>query len=131
MAKKNSNPTLPALAPSELEIMEVVWELGEASINQVLDRVNRRRSSPLRRTTVQVQVTRLEQKGWLTHREDERPFLYAACQGREETRAGIATDLKDRVFGGSCAELVRCLVDQKKLKPAEIERLRKLIDELE
>jgi len=127
-SKKNS---LPALAPSELEIMDVVWGLGEASINEVLDRVNESRESPLRRTTIQVQMQRLEQKGWLDHREVGRTFLYRACREREETRASIANDMKERVFGGSAVELVRCLVDQKKISNAELNRLKKMISEME
>lgn len=127
-AKKNS---LPALAPSELEIMDVVWTLKEASINEVLERVNALRSSPLRRTTIQVQMQRLEQKGWLDHREDGRTFLYCACREQEETRATIADDMKERVFGGSAVELVRCLVDQKKISSAELNRLKKMISEMD
>lgn len=126
--KKHS---LPALAPSELEIMDVVWRLGEASINEVLDQVNELRSSPLRRTTIQVQMQRLEQKGWLDHREDGRTFLYKACREREETRATIANDMKERVFGGSAVDLVRCLVNQKKISSAELNRLKKMISEME
>lgn len=122
---------LPSLAPSELEIMDVVWEVGEATINEVLDRVNELRESPLRRTTIQVQMQRLEQKGWLEHREEGRTFLYRACREREETRASIANEMKERVFGGSAVELVRCLVDQKKISNAELNRLKKMISEME
>ena len=123
--------SLPRLTPTELEIMQVIWELGEATINEVTERINLERSTPLRRTTLQVQMTRLETKGWLAHRENGRTFLYSSPHDRDETLAEMATDMKDRAFGGSCTELVKCLIDQQKISEQELQSLRKLIQEID
>ena len=118
------------LSDAQLEIMEVVWDRGEASIAEVLASVNGRRKKKLRRTTIQVQMNRLEKKGWLTHRVEGRTYRYEALRPREEALAAIADDVTHRVFGGSCADLVKCLHDHKKINASEIRRLRKLLDEL-
>ena len=121
----------PRLTPTELEIMQVIWDLEEATINQVVSRINADRSTPLRRTTIQVQMNRLESKGWLHHREDGRTFHYSSPHQREATLAEMASDMKDRAFGGSCTELVKCLIDQRKISPQEIASLRKLIQDMD
>lgn len=124
---------LGKLSPAEFEIMEAVWaHSGESGITEVLQRVNAvREGEPLKRATVQVQLRRLEEKGWLKHREDGRRFFYSATAGREVASATLAGDLTERVFDGSCAELVRCLFDHQDVSSDEIARIRALLDKAE
>ena len=126
-----SLPDLPRLTPTELEIMHVVWDREEVTINEVTDRINATKGTPLRRTTVQVQMTRLESKGWLQHREDGRTFYYSSPYDRNAALAELASDIKDRAFGGSATELVRCLIDQRRISKNELAKLRKLIAEID
>ena len=118
------------LSPSEFEIMEALWaNQVEFTVTDVLQAVNARRQSPLKRATIQVQLRRLEDKGWLSRREDGRKFYYLPTAGREAASADLARDLTERVFDGSCAELVRCLFKQNEVTLSEIERIRALLDE--
>ena len=111
--------------------MQIIWDLSEATINEVTQRINQERTTPLRRTTIQVQMSRLETKGWLQHREDGRTFYFSTPYPREQTLGDMASDIQDRAFGGSCTELVKCLIDQRKITPEEMASLRKLIQEIE
>jgi len=54
------------LSPANLEIMKVVWEKSEVTVNEVFEVINSRRRHKLRCTTIQVQMKRLEGYGWLT-----------------------------------------------------------------
>lgn len=126
-----SLPDLPRLTPTELEIMHIVWDREETTINEVTDRINAVKDTPLRRTTVQVQMTRLEAKGWLQHREDGRTFFYFSPYDRSAALAELASDIKDRAFGGSCTELVKCLIDERRISKLELTKLRKLIEEID
>ena len=118
------------LSPSEFEVMEALWASEvELTITGVLQAVNAARDAPLKRATVQVHLRRLEDKGWLTHREDDRRFYYRPTASRDAASADLARDLTERVFDGSCSQLVRCLFEQDEISEAEIERLRALIDE--
>ena len=125
--------TLGKLSPAEFEIMEALWSAsGESAISDVLLRVNAaREGEPLKRATIQVQLRRLEEKGWLTHREDGHRFFYTPSAGREAASATLAGDLTERVFDGSCAELVRCLFDHQEVTQDEIARIRALLDKAE
>jgi BlaI family penicillinase repressor len=123
MAKKRKRK----LSPANLEIMKVVWEKGEVTVSDVVEAINAERREPVRRTTVQVQMNRLEDYGWLKHRSEGRAYVYSAVVEKHKTRREILEDIKIRVFGGSRAELVKCLLEDEDLAPEEIEELRKLL----
>jgi predicted transcriptional regulator len=125
MSSRRSN----SLSPANLEIMKVIWEKGEVTVNEVFDTINSRRGKKLRRTTIQVQMNRLEAYGWLTHREEGRTFYYSAVKERQAAHKDILEDVKNRVFGGSRAELVRCLLEDEDVTAEEARELRRLIKE--
>lgn len=115
------------LSPANLEIMKAVWEKGEVTINDVVEAINAKRKNKIRRTTVQVQMNRLEEYGWLRHTEEGRTFVYSAVVEKQKTRRDILEDIKNRVFGGSRAELVKCLIEDADVSPEEIKELRALL----
>jgi len=115
------------LSPANLEIMKVVWEKGDVTINDVVEAVNAKRKKQVRRTTVQVQMNRLEDYGWLKHRAAGRTYIYSAAAEKQKTRREILDDIKNRVFGGSRAELVKCLIEDANIPPEEIKELRALL----
>jgi BlaI family penicillinase repressor len=122
---------LRKLSPANLEIMKIIWRLGEASVNDVSEAINTHRKDKLRRTTVQVQMNRLEEYGWLKHREVGRTHYFRAVRGRQKAERDIIDDIKNRLFGGSRMELVKSLLDDSELKPEEIQELRDILDEYE
>jgi predicted transcriptional regulator len=124
MSKKD----IPNLSPANFEIMKIVWEKGEVTINDVVEAINAKRVDKLRRTTIQVQMNRLEEYGWLKHRKEGRTFYYSAVIEKQKTRRDIVMDIKERVFSGSHTELVKCLFDSSDLKPGDIKELRQLLD---
>jgi BlaI family transcriptional regulator, penicillinase repressor len=127
MSKKN----VPALSPANFEVMKVIWEKGETTVNEVFEIINTSRKDKLRRTTIQVQMNRLEEYGWLTHRKEGRTFYYSAVIAQQETRRDMVEDLKERVFSGSPTELVKCLFDGSAIKKEEIKELRDLLDQFD
>lgn len=119
------------LSPANLEIMKVIWRLREASVNDVFEAVNSRKKDKVRRTTIQVQMNRLEEYGWLKHREVGRMHYFRAVRGRQKAERDIINDIKNRLFGGSRMELVKSLLDDSDLKPEEIQELRDILNEYE
>ena len=120
---------LAKLTDPEFEIMKIVWDRGKATINEVLDAVNSLNNRNLKRTTIQVQMKRLEEKGWLTHHEEGRNFIYQSTRDREEVSREITSDIKKRIFDGSYASLVKALFHGADISSEEIERIRKILDE--
>ena len=122
---------LPKLTEPEFEIMKIVWDRGQVTINEVLESVNTQRKRKLKRTTIQVQMKRLEEKGWLTHHEEGRNFLYESTRNREEVSLEIASDIKKRIFDGSYANMVKALFQGSDVTSIEIKRIRKILDDYE
>lgn len=120
---------LRKLSPANLEIMKIIWRLGEASVNDVCEAINTHRKDKLRRTTVQVQMNRLEEYGWLKHREVGRTHYFRAVRGKRKAERDIVIDIKNRVFGGSRMDLVKSLIDESDLKPKEIQELRDILSQ--
>ena len=122
---------LPKLTDPEFEIMKIIWERGKVTINQVLEAINSQKKRDLRRTTIQVQMKRLEEKGWLIHHEEGRNFIYKSTRGREEVSREITRDINRRIFDGSYANLVMSLFQGSDVTSDEIKRIRKILDDYE
>ena len=125
MSKTNPAP----LSAAQMEMMEVVWDRGEATVGEIWKILSERRT--IARNTVQTTVVRLEQRGWLRHREDGGAFIYAAAHPRRAAVKGLVTRLADTAFEGSISGLVMALLENHKLSPDEAARLRELIDRSE
>ena len=107
----------------ELEIMQIVWELGEATTRQIQERLSGMRHYNSVLTIVRV----LEKKGHLTHREDKKTYIYRATESRETSRSSVLGYLVKQVFGGSASSLVLNLVETGDLTSKDIEEIRKQI----
>jgi BlaI family penicillinase repressor len=125
LAKKS----VQKLSDANLEIMKLAWQNGEVTINDVLEAVNASRKDKVKRATVQVQMRRLEKYGWLKHRKENREFIYSPLRGEEEARVNILHNVRDRVFGGSYAELVKCLFTGSPVPEDELKRIAKFLKE--
>jgi predicted transcriptional regulator len=125
MTTANPSP----LTTAQREIMEVVWECGEVTVSEVRDALERRRE--LARNTVQTMMVRLEQKGWLKHREDGRTFVYSAKAPRTVSLGAKVNQMVDRLFAGSPEELVTALIEYRGLTKEEAKRIRTMIEESE
>lgn len=121
--------TMPPLSEAQTEIMNVIWEQGEATLAQVFTALAARRE--LARNTVQTQLTRLVEKGWLLHRAEGKAFYYRATVPREAAQSRVVQRMVDAIFGGSAEGLVMTLLDGRKLSKEEADRIRTLIEKAE
>jgi BlaI family penicillinase repressor len=119
--------SLPKLTDAEFEIMEIVWQEGETTVNHVWEKINLKRGTPLSRTTIMVQMSRLEEKKWLEHRAAGRTYLYSPTRRKDETLENLVGDIHRRFFRGSSSDLVRCLFKSVKLSKEEIQKLKEII----
>ena len=120
-------PALPGLSQSQREIMEIVWDRGEVSAVEVREILSTKRD--LAKNTVRTLLDRMEEKGWLKHREDGRTYLYSAAQPREASIGQKVLEVVEHVCGGSPEELVTALLDYRGLSPQELKRIRTMLDE--
>ena len=112
----------PALSPVQLEIMNVVWDRGDATVSDVWRALLADRK--ISRGSVQTMVIRLEEKGWLSHREVGQAFLYTAVFPREAAQKHLVSELADKAFRGSTEGLIWSLLEGRGIAKAEAQRLR-------
>ena len=117
---------LPELSPAQQEIMEIVWQRDEVSASTVRAILSERRD--VARNTVRTLLDRMEMKGWLTHREVGRTFMYSAARPRETTIGEKITEVVENVCGGSAETLVTALLDYRGLTDRELKRIRLMLD---
>ncbi|HWB07815.1 MAG TPA: BlaI/MecI/CopY family transcriptional regulator [Pirellulales bacterium] len=122
-------PEPPPLSEAQLEIINIVWDLGTATVGQIWKALAKRRG--ISRTTVSTMVTRLEEKGWLRHRVIGGTFLYSATQPREKVLPRIVHRLVDAAFQGSAEELVLTLLEGGRLTVEEVERIKTMLETAE
>ena len=123
---------LPRLTPSEFEIMSVIWNNGEMTVTDIMNAVNEKSVKQFARSTIQVQVQRLEEKGWLNHRIESKKFLIFANVPRGTASKSIVKDVKQRIFNGKCSELIKSLFGNNiKISSDEIKKIRSIIDKYE
>ena len=120
---------LPPLSEAQLEIMNIVWDQGTATVGEVWKALAQRRS--LSRNTVSTMVTRLEEKGWLRHRVSGGTFLYSATYAREKVLPRLVHRLVDAAFQGSAEGLVLTLLEGGRLSPGEVERIKAMLEKAE
>ena len=125
MAKKSA----PRPTDAELEILNVLWEHGPATVRQVHDALGHERATGYTTTLKLMQI--MTDKGLLSRNESQRAHVYQATLPREKTLMELTRDLLDRAFGGSAERLVMHALRAKKVSPKELDRVRKILDESE
>ena len=119
----------PELSTAQLEIMKIIWERGETTISEVWQELQSRRK--IARATVQTVIARLEEKGWLKHREIGQAFMYSAVSEQSEIQRRLVDNLCDRAFDGSASGLVWTLLDSRGVSKKDLEHIRGLISKAE
>jgi BlaI family transcriptional regulator, penicillinase repressor len=120
---------LPKPTPAELHILNVLWRLGQATVRQVHEDLNRTR--PAGYTTVLKLMQIMTEKGLLERDESDRAHVYRPAAKREQTQRQMVGDLLDRVFSGSAAALLLQALSHKPASRKELAEIRRMLDERE
>jgi predicted transcriptional regulator len=122
-------PELPRPTEAELDILTVLWSRGASTVRDVHEALIKRK--PTQYTTVLKLMQIMAEKGLVRRNEDQRAHIYEARRPREWTQRQLAGDLLQRAFGGSARGLMMGALSAKKASKAELEELRRLLDEYE
>lgn len=107
----------------ELEVMDILWRLGEAPVRQIQEAISERKRPAY--TTVQTIVQRLEQKGAVRRvRKEGHAFVFAPAITRRSAYRRVVNEIL-ALFGGSARPLVAHLIDSGKLTLEELKELEK------
>ncbi|MEK9500786.1 BlaI/MecI/CopY family transcriptional regulator [Gemmatimonadota bacterium DH-20] len=120
-----TNPT--DFTDRELDIMGVLWRLGSGTVADVQKGLAR----PVGYTTVLKQLQILEEKGAVRHEREGRAYRYHPVTDAAEAGDTALRRLLDTVFDGSAEAALARLVSEAPPDPAEIARMRAILDELD
>lgn len=116
---------LPDPTDRELEILKILWDLGEASVRSVYEEMSR--TEPIVQNTVQAFLRIMEEKGLVTHRVEGRTFIYSAKLQREKANRLLVSRLLQRVFDGAIDQLVQSAITAQDPSEEELKQLEALI----
>ncbi|MCB1019709.1 MAG: BlaI/MecI/CopY family transcriptional regulator [Bryobacterales bacterium] len=112
------------LTDAELEIMQVIWEKGKATVRDVYETLNERRKVAY--TTVLTMMKLLEHKGFLSRDDSERTHVYRPRRQRQRVVSAMVNDFVERVFQGASRPLLMHLIEENDLSAEEIDQLAEL-----
>lgn len=121
-----SKGKLRAMSPAQTEILRLVWQLGEATVQQVHRALPENRQVAYK--TVQTLLRRLEEKGYLVHKIEGKAHVFCPAVKREAVVKRTVLDFVDRLFGGDPRPLMHFLAQEGRINAGDIEELKKLIN---
>lgn len=114
-----------AFTDRELDVMDVLWDLGGATVAEVRERL----ADELAYTTVLTVLRTLEEKGHVGHTEEGKAYRYHALVERQAAGTSVLRRLTRKLFKNSPELLLTHLVSDRDLSEEELQRMRRLLDE--
>ena len=119
-------PTKSAiLTEAELRLMNVLWERGPLTVQQILDGLPRKPALAYNSVLTTIRV--LEKKGYVEHAKDGRAYVYVPVIGKQEASRSEIRHLVQRFFGSSQEALVLNILEDRQVDQEELDRLRQLL----
>ena len=123
MAKRS----IDQLGELQRAVMQIVWELGEATVQQVRQQLKRTKQPAY--TTVLSVMQKLEKQGWLCHKAAGRQYVYMPKQTIRQAGAKSLSRFIDRVFQGDALLMFQHLIEDDNLDDGDLAALRKMLDQ--
>jgi len=117
------------LTEAELRIMEVLWQRGSGTVQNVLQGLPEKPA--LAYNSVLTIIRILEKKGYVEHVKDGRAHLYAPLIQREDARRSEVRHLVNRFFKDSHEELVLNILEERGVDREELDRLKDMLERSE
>lgn len=113
------------ITPLELEIMNVLWQVGSANVQTVQRELKRE----LAYTTVQTILTVLHRKKKVKRTLKDKAYIYRPAVSQTKLTGHAVSELIDRWFSGSAEGLVMSLIEARHLTPKKLARLNQMVEQ--
>ncbi len=117
------------LGPLEMEVLDVIWEMGQATSREIFEKMRERKR--LGQSTVLTVLRRLSDRGILHRDAGGDVYVYSPVMERRELGGRMIDDVVDRIFGGAVEPVITHLLEARGLKGPDLERLTALRGQLE
>ena len=115
----------PILTEQELEIMKIVWRIGDATVRQVYEEILKERK--IAYTTVMTMMGILEEKHFLKKTSTEKAHVYRPAQAKALVMSRMVKEFVERVFNGSAKPLLMHLVENEQVTEEELAEVREIV----
>jgi len=118
---------IPQISESELEVMKILWELGQATSSQIVERLTQ--TTDWKPKTIQTLITRLVAKEAVRVEDIKaKAFIYFPNVDEEEYRSYANKSFLQKIYNGSLNLMLASFIKEQMLTKNEIEELKKLLD---
>lgn len=114
---------------SELEILQVLWELGPLTVRTVNDKLNESREVNYTTTLKLMQI--MADKGILTRDESQMKHVYHVAEKEQTTKDFLLERFIDTMYNGSAGRLMMQLLGNKKTSAEDLKTIKDLLNKLE
>ena len=114
---------------SEMEILQVLWELGSATVREVHDILSETKDSGYTTTLKLMQI--MNEKALLNRNDDAKSHVYTAAVKKESIQKQVVSKMINGLFKGSSAKLVMHALGNHRASREEIVEIKKYLDEME
>jgi predicted transcriptional regulator len=115
---------------SELEILEIIWETGSATVREVNEKLEKKGRNVVYTTTLKTMQI-MADKGLLSRALNGRSHVYMAIVQAGATRNALIDRIVEAAFGGSAARMVLQALGNHKASAEELQEIKALISKLE
>lgn len=125
-----SNSRIIKPTESELEILQILWTRGLATVREVHEELAKTKDVGYTTTLKLMQI--MHEKGLVKRDDSMRTHIYQAAVNKEKTQRHLLSKMIDSLFGGSPTQLVIQALgdDNHKASPEEIEKIQALLNDL-
>ncbi|NHE56899.1 BlaI/MecI/CopY family transcriptional regulator [Cyclobacterium plantarum] len=114
---------------AELEVLAIIWDMGEASVREVHEKLARDKETGYT-TTLKI-MQNMHGKGLLSRDDQKRKHVYRAVVSQKDTQQSLVKSFISKTFGGSAKKLVMQALGQSDPSREEIEEIRAFLDKIE
>ena len=122
-----AKPIVHRLGDLQLKIMKVLWERSGATVADVHEVLSKEQDFAY--TTIATMLRKMEARGLVKHRVEDRKFIYRPMVKEEEVSSKMSAHLVERLFEGSLSDMVMHLLNTQDVSKEELDKLAKLIAE--
>lgn len=124
-----STPKYVKPTESELEILQILWERGLATVREVHEELSKVKDVGYTTTLKLMQI--MHEKGIVRRDESVRTHVYQAAVNKEKTQKHLLSKMIDTLFGGSSTQLVlQALGTNQKVSEEELSQIQNILDNL-
>jgi predicted transcriptional regulator len=130
MGTKKANTTTVEPTKSELEILQVLWKHGPATVRFINDTLNEQKRAVQYTSTLKLMQIMAEKK-MLKRDETNMKHIYMAALEEQKTKSVLLDRFVDAMFNGSASNLMMQLLGNKKASKKELQEIKNLLDKLD